>query len=191
GRHVSRLLYGQKWIAMDPLIWPGALAGVAATIFVTCAGILLAAGRLRGSFLLELIMTVLSIGALCVAVSTHGVIWYGWALTAAGFYPDSVGGTETYVHALARLLGEAGHQVIVVAPAAGDSEPRSYVNAGTSVFRYPIPAVPTRAEAQGRTRVRGAEAFHAWLACTRPDVVHVHSFVTGLGIAEVVAARRA
>src|SRR3954465_12362795 len=111
---------------------------------------------------------------------------------AAGwFHPDSVGGTETYVHALATLLGQAGHEVIVVAPAAGATEPRSYVDDGTSVFRYPVPARPTRAEAQGRTPVRGAEAFHAWLACIRPDIVHVHTFVTGLGIAEVVAARRA
>lgn len=83
GRHLSRLLYGQKWVAMDPLIWPGVLTGLAATIFVTCAGILLAAGRLRGSLVLEIAMTIFSAGALLVAWSTRTVVWYGWALTVA------------------------------------------------------------------------------------------------------------
>jgi hypothetical protein len=36
---------------------------------------------------------------------------------------------------------------------------------------------------------RGAERFHAWLARRRPDIVHVHTFVTGLGLAELKAAR--
>jgi glycosyltransferase involved in cell wall biosynthesis len=38
---------------------------------------------------------------------------------------------------------------------------------------------------------RGAERFHAWLARERPDVVHVHSFVTGLGLDEIRAAKAA
>jgi glycosyltransferase involved in cell wall biosynthesis len=39
--------------------------------------------------------------------------------------------------------------------------------------------------------VRGAERFHRWLEVFRPDVVHLHTFVTGLGLAEVDAARAA
>jgi glycosyltransferase involved in cell wall biosynthesis len=39
--------------------------------------------------------------------------------------------------------------------------------------------------------VRGAERFHRWLEELRPDVVHLHTFVTGLGLAEIDAARAA
>jgi O-antigen/teichoic acid export membrane protein len=83
GRYISRVLYGHKWVAMDPLIWPGALSGLLTTVFVACAGILLAAGRLRGSFLIQTGLTFFSGAALLVAWSTGRVLWYGWALTAA------------------------------------------------------------------------------------------------------------
>src|SRR5437016_2709763 len=107
------------------------------------------------------------------------------------FHPDSVGGTETYVQALSARLRDAGHDTLVAAPAAGASAPHTYDSGGTSVFRYPIPAAPTRAEAQGRTRAAGSEFFHEWLTCVRPDIVHMHTFVTGLGLHEMVAARQA
>ena len=111
---------------------------------------------------------------------------------AAGWYhPDSLGGTEVYVAALARRLRQAGHEVLVAAPDPSRSDPREYVHDGIPVFRYPIPAAPTRGEAQAEVRVRGAERFHAWLAERRPDVVHFHTFVTGLGPFEVAAARAA
>lgn len=109
---------------------------------------------------------------------------------AAGwFYPDSLGGTERYVDLLARHLRQAGHDVFVAAPDAQTSAPREYEYEGLRVFRYPIPARPTRDEAQGRARARGAEHFDAWLERQRPDVVHFHTFVTGLGLDEVHAAK--
>src|SRR5689334_11423408 len=111
---------------------------------------------------------------------------------AAGWYhPDSVGGTEVYVAALAKELLAAGHQVLVAAPEAGLSSPRTYTFEGCAVFRYPIPASPSRDEAQGDVAVRGSESFHLWLAAARADVVHMHTFVTGLGLPEIAAARAA
>ena len=107
------------------------------------------------------------------------------------YYPDSVGGTEVYVSALARELAAAGHQVIVAAPEPGLDAPRTYKHDGFDVYRYPIPAAPTRDEAQGEVAARGAEHFHLWLAATRADVVHMHTFVTGLGLPEIAAARAA
>ena len=112
-------------------------------------------------------------------------------LQAVGwYYPDSWGGTEIYVSALAARLRAAGHEVAIAAPDARHRAERRYEHDGITVYRYPIPAEPTRAEAQGSMIVRGAERFHAWMEAFRPEVAHFHTFVTGLGLAEIDAARR-
>jgi glycosyltransferase involved in cell wall biosynthesis len=111
-------------------------------------------------------------------------------LQAVGWYfPESVGGTEVYVAALCRRLRGSGHDVWVAAPEPGGERERLYVHDGVPVYRYPIPAAPTRDECQDVTTARGAERFHRWLAEQRPDVVHAHTFVTGLGLHELQAAR--
>ena len=109
---------------------------------------------------------------------------------AVGWYfPESLGGTEVYVAGLGRRLRDAGHEVLVAAPDPAHAEERTYEHEGVSVYRYPIPSVPTRDEVQGTVSVRGAERFHRWLAAQRPDVVHAHTFVTGLGLAELTVAK--
>lgn len=111
---------------------------------------------------------------------------------AVGWYfPEALGGTEVYVAGLARRLRDAGHEVLVAVPDATRAAPATTSHDGVEVLRYPIPPAPTRAESQGLAIARGAETFHAWLAAERPDVVHVHSLVTGLGVREILAARRA
>lgn len=112
----------------------------------------------------------------------HALGWY---------FPDSLGGTEVYVDGLCRRLQQAGCEVLVAAPEAGGTAERTYTHNGIPVYRYPIPAAPTRDEAQGRVAVRGAGRFHAWLRRRRPDVLHLHGFVTGLGLHEVHAAAAA
>ena len=107
------------------------------------------------------------------------------------YYPDSLGGTEVYVAALARAFRGRGHHVGIAVPEPGARTSRTYVHEGCEVFRYPTPLAPTRDEAQGRVAVRGADEFHRWLSERRPDVVHCHTFVTGLGLHELAAARRA
>lgn len=106
------------------------------------------------------------------------------------YYPENLGGTEIYVSTLARLLADAGDEVAVAAPLSGITAPRSYTHDGLTVFRYPIPSAPTRDEAQGRVPVRGSEHFRAWLSDFRPELVHFHSIVTGLGLHEMDAARK-
>lgn len=107
------------------------------------------------------------------------------------YYPDSIGGTEVYVAELTRHLISCGHEVFVAAPEPAVRQPRTYQFHDGLVFRYPVPEFATREEAQGDTVVRGAEYLHRWLIETRADVVHFHTFVTGLGLAEVLAAKRA
>jgi glycosyltransferase involved in cell wall biosynthesis len=107
------------------------------------------------------------------------------------YFPESLGGTEVYVAGLCRRLRAAGRDVRVAAPEAGAPGERIYEHDGIPVYRYPVPSRPTRDESQGVAPARGAERFHAWLARERPDVVHVHSFVTGLGLDEIRAAKSA
>jgi glycosyltransferase involved in cell wall biosynthesis len=107
------------------------------------------------------------------------------------YFPDTLGGTETYVSAVAGRLRAEGHHVLVAAPDPQNPTERAYPFEGLSVYRYPIPASPTRDEAQHVTPARGAERFHEWLKRQRPDVVHFHTFVTGVGPHEIRAARGA
>lgn len=110
---------------------------------------------------------------------------------AVGWYfPSHAGGTEVYVDELSRRLQVAGHEVLVAAPEPGGPGPRTYSHNGVPVFRYPIPLRPTRDEAQGRVVARGAAHFHQWLEAMRPDILHVHTFVTGLALEELRAAAR-
>ena len=111
----------------------------------------------------------------------HLVGWY---------FPDSVGGTEVYVEGLCRRLRAAGHEVLVAAPDAHHAVPERYVHDQVPVFRFAIPAAPTRDEAHHRVPVRGSERFSRWLADERPDILHVHSVTTGVGLPEIREAHR-
>jgi glycosyltransferase involved in cell wall biosynthesis len=107
------------------------------------------------------------------------------------YFPESLGGTEIYVAGLAARLRDAGHEVAIAAPDPGASDERSYLHDGIEVYRYPTPRDPTRDETGGTATVRGADRFHQWLEARRPDVLHLHSFTTGLGLPELRAGRRA
>jgi glycosyltransferase involved in cell wall biosynthesis len=106
------------------------------------------------------------------------------------YFPDSVGGTEVYVEGLCRRLRAAGHEVLIAAPDAHHAAPERYLHDGVPVFRYAISDTPTRDEANHRLPVRGAETFYRWLAEECPDVLHVHSITTGVGLPEIREAHR-
>jgi glycosyltransferase involved in cell wall biosynthesis len=106
------------------------------------------------------------------------------------YFPDSVGGTEVYVEGLCRRLQDAGHDVLIAAPDPQCAAPKRYDYHGVSVFRYPISGHPTRDEAYHRVAMRGTEHLVRWLADERPDILHVHSVKTGVGLPELRAARR-
>lgn len=106
------------------------------------------------------------------------------------YFPDSVGGTEVYVEGLCRRLRAAGHHVLIAAPDSQHVALGRYQHDDVPVFRYAIPATPTRDESNHRLPVRGADALYRWLAAERPDILHVHSFTTGVGIQEMREAHR-
>jgi glycosyltransferase involved in cell wall biosynthesis len=106
------------------------------------------------------------------------------------YFPDSVGGTEVYVEGLCRRLRAAGHEVLVAAPDSHHAAPERYQHDQVPVFRYEIAGAPTRDEAHHRVAVRGADRFYRFLADERPDILHVHSFTTGVGLPEIREAHR-
>jgi glycosyltransferase involved in cell wall biosynthesis len=112
-------------------------------------------------------------------------------LHALGWYfPDTVGGTEIYVQGLVKRLQHRGHAALVAAPRPGAPDVEEYDHDGVRVVRYPIPATLSRAEAQGAMPVRGvAEVLAELFARFNPDIFHVHSLVTGLGVHEMRAAK--
>lgn len=109
--------------------------------------------------------------------------------TLGWYFPEALGGTEIYVAGLTERLQRAGWDVRIAAPLAGGPAEREYEYEGIPVFRYHIPESATRGECRGTSPVRGTEAFHRWLRELRPDIVHFHTFSTGLGPREVSAAR--
>ena len=106
------------------------------------------------------------------------------------YFPDSVGGTEVYVEGLCRRLQAAGHEVSIAAPDPGRDGPARYEYHGVPVFRYPISSQPTRDESYHRVAMPGTEHLFRWLADERPDILHVHSIKTGVGLPEFREARR-
>ena len=106
------------------------------------------------------------------------------------YFPDSVGGTEVYVEGLCRRLRAAGHQVLIAAPDSRHVAAERYVHDGVEIFRYRISDTPTRDEAYHRVPVRGAARLYRWMAEERPDILHVHSITTGVGLPEIREAHR-
>lgn len=106
------------------------------------------------------------------------------------YFPESLGGTEVYVAALANRFARKGHAVSIAAPMAGAAESRNYIHEGIPVFRFPIPDELTRQEAQGVVPLRGAPHFANYLENAGADIVHFHTFGPGLGLREVGAAKR-
>jgi O-antigen/teichoic acid export membrane protein len=82
GPALSRLLYGERWIAADPLILPCALIGLGQVVLLTASGILLAANRLKACFLLDLTAAVVSVSAIVVAWTAGDLQAYAWAAGA-------------------------------------------------------------------------------------------------------------
>ena len=108
--------------------------------------------------------------------------------TLGWYFPESSGGTEVYVAALAAGLQAAGAETIVAAPAP-DSAPADYEHQGIGVHRYPLSARPDRPEISGQRAPAHIDAFARWLEGQKADVYHQHSWSRGCGVYHLAAAR--
>ena len=96
------------------------------------------------------------------------------------YYPDPVGGTETYVAALIQQMRQQGVDGVVVAPA---DEPGVYSVQGTTVCRLAVSSNRlTLRELYGEGDARVAEQFTRLLDHERPDLVHMHAFTSAVSL---------
>ena len=82
GPLLSRVVYGTKWIAADPVIWPGALAGLGLAAFMVGSSVLLAANRLRSCFILDVVSASFLVPMLGVTWIGGGLVAYAWAVAS-------------------------------------------------------------------------------------------------------------
>jgi len=80
GPELSRLLYGQKWIAADPLLWPGTIFAWGVSVLLVFGSVLQAASRMRLWFIVSLFGASLCLPAIGVAVLGGRSLAYAWAL---------------------------------------------------------------------------------------------------------------
>ena len=111
GRELSRLLYGERWVAADPLILPTAVAGLGLGASGIGASLLLASNRLRLCTALEAFSTLLALPSLAVAWAGHDIVAYAW-VTAAG---QLVGAAAALV-AASPLLAPGWARSVLVPP---------------------------------------------------------------------------
>ena len=110
GRQVSRVLYGQRWVTMDALILPGALAGLSVTVLTVASLVLMAAGRMRECLRLETVATVMAVAALGAAWLSGNALVYCWVLAIGGSIAATVAFART------ALLLEQGWVSTVLMP---------------------------------------------------------------------------
>jgi PST family polysaccharide transporter len=82
GDYLLAVLYGPRWASVEPLVWPGALGGMAAALFSAGWSIALGAGRLKTCFSLDITSAILVAPALGMVFFLHDMRVYAWALVA-------------------------------------------------------------------------------------------------------------
>lgn len=96
------------------------------------------------------------------------------------FYPDSIGGTETYVFNVSKFFIEANHEVHIIAPSIkGDKE---YVYEGIYVHRYLIDKIASKDEYKQSVAPKGLDDFICIIKKITPDVVHFNTFNRSINI---------
>ena len=96
-----------------------------------------------------------------------------------GFYPDPVGGTEVYVHALSMEMQKAGVDVLVAAPAR---EGAHYNHGSLPVRRFQISGELAPLDLYGDGDMTAAQNFGALLDEEKPNVVHLHSYTSAASL---------
>lgn len=109
----------------------------------------------------------------------------------SSYLPESLGGTEVFVHQLSTALAAAGHATSVVIHGPGVGEARESFELGYPVFRLPEHLPERRADIYFHSAGRSPPGFARFLTEWKPDVVHFHALTLGAGCDHAQEARRA
>lgn len=112
GPELSRLVYGARWVAADPLILPSALAGLGLGAAGIGASLLLACNRLRLCTMLEALNSLLALPAVALAWTGHGIVAYAWM--AAG---GQIVGAAAALAAASPLMARGWVRAVLLPPA--------------------------------------------------------------------------
>jgi O-antigen/teichoic acid export membrane protein len=82
GPQLSRLLYGYKWVAADPLLVPGTMAGMLAVILLVAKNILLAANKLRACYVVNAVAAACAVIPVVITKFGAGAVTYIWIVVA-------------------------------------------------------------------------------------------------------------
>lgn len=105
-----------------------------------------------------------------------------------GYFPDPVGGTETYVRSLVRELRTCGVTSTIAAPA---QENAHYVIDETEVIRYKTSLQYSDLRyLYGEGDPKAEKEFVTILEDQRPDLLHVHAFTSAVSLQIVQAAKK-
>jgi glycosyltransferase involved in cell wall biosynthesis len=102
-----------------------------------------------------------------------------------GFPPDTIGGTQLYVHGLAKELKARGHKVNVIYPIRDSSLPMYSITEGKyndiDISQMNVSANFSCEDAfhvsKSLKNDRVADVFATYLAKLKPDIVHYHHFI--------------
>lgn len=103
------------------------------------------------------------------------------------FFPDSLGGTETYVLNVGLLMQSKGHTVYVIAPTHGISQIYEYK--GLTVIRYKIREKVTANEFKQLEPPSSLNDFAHILETIKPDIVHFNTLNRIINIFNVKCAK--
>lgn len=119
GAALSQLLYGERWVAANPLILPCALIGLGQFLFMAASGILLAANRLRICFLLDVAAATLAALVVATAWTRGGLTVYVWVAAVGQLLAAAIALRSAGALLLRRWLTQSILPALVSAAAGG------------------------------------------------------------------------
>lgn len=114
------------------------------------------------------------------------------------YYPDSIGGTEKYVHDLATYLVSQNIEVVILAPSSSEYCKAignySYQNNDVkgkeyTVYRFEVPKELSHEEITDKVICRGWQNFEELLNKLKPDIFHLHTLSTTLNYRHLKIAK--